>query len=69
MVKIKGAASDLVRAEFEDVEVTVEGDVTWLRTGPEDQAALFGLLGRIESLGLVLLEVNTAELPNGGTRS
>ena len=67
-VKIKGVASDLVRAEFEDVEVIVVGDATWLRTGPEDQAGLFGLLGRIEALGLVLLEVDTAEqLPNGGT--
>jgi hypothetical protein len=59
--KIGGVASDLVRAEFEDVEVRVGPGSTRLRTGLVDQAALFGLIRRIEDLGLVLLEVEAID--------
>jgi hypothetical protein len=31
---------------------------TWLRTGESDTAALYGLIKRIETLGLVLLKVD-----------
>ncbi len=31
---------------------------TWLRTGGSDTAALYGLIKRIEMLGLVLLKVD-----------
>jgi len=51
-IKIRGVASDLVRAEFDDVEVWEAPGVTWLRTGEADTAALYGLIRRIEALGL-----------------
>ena len=57
-LKIRGVASDLVRAEFDDVELWEAPGVTWLRTGEADTAALYGLIRRIETLGLVLLKVD-----------
>ena len=53
--------SDLVRAEFDDVELWEAPEATWLRTGGTDMAALYGLIKRIEALGLVLLAVDTVD--------
>ena len=60
-ITVRGVASDLVRAEFDDVEVSVADGCTRLRTAPVDQAWLFGLIRRIENLGLVLLELAAVE--------
>ena len=60
-LKIRGVASDLVRAEFDDVELWEAAGATWLRTGGADIAALYGLIKRIETLGLVLLEVDEVD--------
>ena len=60
-IKIRGVASDLVRAEFDDVELWEAPGATWLRTGGSDIAALYGLINRIEALGLVLLEVDAVD--------
>ena len=46
-----------MRAEFDDVELWEVPGATWLRTRGADTAALYGLIRRIETLGLVLLEV------------
>jgi hypothetical protein len=61
LITIRGVASDLVRTEFEDVQVSVEGNTTCLRTAVADQAVLFGLIRRVESLGLVLLGVDVVQ--------
>jgi hypothetical protein len=60
-LKIRGVASDLVRAEFDDVELWEGPGVTCLRTAGADTAALYGLISRIETLGLVLLEVGAVD--------
>jgi hypothetical protein len=60
-IKIRGVASDLVRAEFDDVELWEAPGATWLRTSGADMAALYGLIKRIEALGLVLLKVDTVD--------
>ena len=60
-LKIRGVASDLVRAEFDDVELWEAAGATWLRTGGADIAALYGLIKRIETLGLVLLKVDEVD--------
>ena len=60
-IKIRGVASDLVRAEFDDVQLWETTGATLLRTGRADTAALYGLINRIETLGLVLLKVNTVD--------
>ena len=58
-MKIRGVASDVVRAEVDDVQLWETTGATWLRTGGADTAALYGLINRIEALGLVLLKVDT----------
>ena len=58
-IKFRGVASDLVRAEFDDVELWEAPGATCLRTGGADIAALYGLIRRIEALGLILLKVDT----------
>jgi hypothetical protein len=58
-ITIRGAASDLVQVEFDDVQLRVDGECTRLRTGLVDQTVLLGLITRIEDLGLVLLEVES----------
>jgi len=60
-LKIRGVASDLVRAEFDDVELWEVQGATCMRTGGADTAELYGLIKRIETLGLVLLKVDAAD--------
>jgi hypothetical protein len=60
-ITIRGAASELVQLEFEDVQLQVVDELTYLRTGLVDQTILFGLIRRIEDLGLVLLNVGTIQ--------
>jgi len=60
-LKVRGVASDLVRAEFDDVELWEVPGATWLRTSGADMSALYGLIRRIETLGLVLLKVDAVD--------
>ena len=60
-ITIRGAASELVQLEFEDVQLRVVGELTYMRTGLVDQTILLGLIRRIADLGLVLLEVGTIQ--------
>ena len=60
-IRIRGAASEVLRAAFDDVDVTVESGQTVLRTDWADASVLYGLLSRLETLGLVLLEARTTE--------
>ena len=54
VVTVKGEPGELLRAAFDDMEVSSAPGVTVL-TGDLDQPALHGLLTRIEDLGLELL--------------
>ena len=58
VITVRGAAGPWVRAAFDDVTVSVADDTTVLRPAGADQAALHGLLHRIEDLGLELLDVH-----------
>ena len=58
VVTVRGAAGPSVRAFFDDVQVSVVGDTTVLRRAGTDQAALHGLLHRIEDLGLEVIDVH-----------
>jgi hypothetical protein len=58
LITVRGSAGQSVRAAFENVEVTIEEDKTTLRCGRIDQAALYGILQRIQDLGLEVLEVH-----------
>ena len=58
-VRVRGKLSRTLALEFEQLALAAEvAPVETVLSGPvEDQAALHGLLRRIESLGLELLEV------------
>jgi hypothetical protein len=58
-IKLRGRLSRTLAAEFEqlDLTATVEPIETVLHGPVEDQAALHGLLRRIEAFGLELVEV------------
>jgi hypothetical protein len=58
VITVRGVAGPSVRAAFDDVEVSVAGDTTVLRGTGTDQAALHGLLHRIEDLGLEVVDVH-----------
>ena len=56
-IRIKGRLSDSLLAAFEGLTTTVQPVETVLYGSVQDQAALYGLLDRIQSLGLELVEV------------
>jgi hypothetical protein len=58
VVIVRGVAGPAVRAALDDVAVSAAGDTTVLRRARTDQAALHGLLQRIQDLGLELLDVH-----------
>jgi hypothetical protein len=60
-LRIRGVPSDLLRVAFDDVAMTELSGQTLIRTGWVDAAAFYGLIDRIESMGLVLLEAKAVE--------
>ena len=56
-IRIKGRLSDSLLAAFEGLTATVQPVETVLYGPVQDQAALYGLLDRIQSLGLELVEI------------
>jgi hypothetical protein len=62
-IHIKGRVSEQVLAAFEGMDASVQSVETVLRGPLIDQAALYGLLDRIQALGLELIEVR--RLPGG----
>jgi hypothetical protein len=52
-----------LRAEFDDCEVSVSPGTTTLRAELPDQGALQGLMLRINSLGLELVDVRVVAPP------
>jgi hypothetical protein len=59
-ITFAGQAGTALRAEFDDCDVSVGPGTTTLRVDIPDQGALQGLLQRITSLGLDLLDVSLA---------
>jgi hypothetical protein len=57
-LSFKGAASDTLAGAFEGCDVTTNRGVTTVRSGVPDQAALQGLIERVNALGLELLDVH-----------
>ena len=57
VIRIKGRLTDSLLAEFEGLTATIEPGETTLHGTVRDQAELYGLLDRIQSLGLELIEV------------
>ena len=56
-IRIRGGLGRTIQAAFPDLIARAEGADTVLAGPLPDQAALYGVLTRIEALGLELLEV------------
>ena len=62
-IHIRGELDAHWSSWFEDLSVThVDGGETVLSGEVKDQSALYGLLGRLRDLGLVLLSVHSDEV-------
>jgi hypothetical protein len=62
-ITFAGQAGRTLRAEFDDCEVTIGPGRTTLRAELPDQAALSGLVLRITSLGLEVIDVHLVAPP------
>jgi hypothetical protein len=58
-----GRAGAALRAEFDDCEVTVGSGTTTLRAQVPDQAALWGLVQRINGLRLEVIDMHLVAPP------
>jgi hypothetical protein len=58
-----GQASSTLRAEFDDCDVTIGPGTTTLRAELPDRGALSGLMERINSLGLDIIDVSLVAPP------
>ena len=58
-----GQAGSTLRAEFDDCEVTIGPGTTTLRAELPDRGALTGLMDRISSLGLDIIDVSLVARP------
>ena len=56
-IRIRGTVSEPVLETLEGVEATVQPAETILRGAELDQSALYGVLDRLQDLGLELIEV------------
>ena len=63
-IRIRGVLSETLLGAFPDLETLTQGGDTVLFGALPDQAALFGVLGEVEALGLELLEIS--QIPSGG---
>ncbi len=57
-ITFTGQAGSTLRAEFDDCEVTLGPGTTTLRAQLPDQGALSGLMDRITSLGLEVIDMH-----------
>lgn len=60
-IRIKGRLSDSVSGAFEDFTAAVRPAETVMRGELRDQSELHGVLDRIQSLGLELIEVRRVD--------
>jgi hypothetical protein len=56
---LRGRAEQTIAAAFDGFEVTTTARDTLVRGEVVDHAALYGVIGRVQDLGLLLLELRT----------
>jgi hypothetical protein len=60
-VRVRGVLGETLLCAFPDLRADAQGDETVLTGSLPDQAALHGVLARIEALGLELVEVRRTQ--------
>ena len=66
-ITVRGRLSETLLVAFDGLAATPAAAETVLRGEIADQAALYGVLDRIESLGLELIDVRRADFPTHTT--
>lgn len=61
LIRVRGLLGDAIIAAFPELIAHHRGHDTVLAGGLPDQAALYGVLARIEGLGLELIEIRQVE--------
>ena len=61
VITVTGEMDESLRGEFEDLELSVDRGVTRLRVVSADPSVLHGVLHRVETFGLELLDVRQVE--------
>ena len=61
VITVTGELDAVLRGQFDDVEVTVERGVSRLVLVDADTSALYGVLHRVEALGLEVLDVRQGD--------
>ncbi len=62
VIKIKGKIDESWSECFEDIRLTYQGSNETILTGVvADQAAFYGLIGKLRDLGMQILEVSSVE--------
>lgn len=56
-IRVRGHLGQVIRTAFPEMRVQVDGNDTVLSGTMRDQAAVYGVLAAVESLGLELIEV------------
>jgi hypothetical protein len=59
-----GQVGSVLRAAFDDCEVSIGEETTTLRVELPDQAALWGVLQRVMGFGLKLIELRLVAVPS-----
>lgn len=62
-ITFEGRAGHLLRAEFEDCEVSLGQDTTTLRVELRGQPALWGIIERMMEFGLRLIDLRVLTVP------
>jgi hypothetical protein len=57
VITVRGHAGEVVRAVFQQFDIEIEGEHTVLRGQLADQAALQGVLQRMQDYGIEIIEV------------
>lgn len=56
-IRVRGRLGPVLQSAFPGLQASADGDDTVLSGVLDDQAALYGVLGQVESLGLELIDV------------
>jgi hypothetical protein len=68
-IRLRGMIGRTLAERFDGFDAEIQPAATVLRGEVRDQAELYGVLARIESLGLELVEVRPLGAPNEPIRS
>ena len=62
-IRVRGEMGPQLREAFEDVELTIDRSITRLRVVGRDTSTLYGILDRLESFGLELIDLHSIDVP------